>query len=259
MGAAPEIRVPEDSAELAREAADLVVWVGEQALAADGRFRVALSGGRTPRDLYATLTSPAFARRLDWSRVEFYFGDERCVPPDHPDSNFGLAETALFRPLGIAPSQIFRMRGEAEPPEAGAAEYEALLRQRFGGAGAWPRFDLVLLGLGEDGHTASLFPGTPAADERARWVAVGRAPAGTLHRLTLTLPVLNQARTVLFLASGVAKAPVVRAILEGPERGAARYPAGLVRPEQGRLIWLLDRPAAAALTIIRQHLDSREE
>lgn len=258
MGAAPEIRVCEDADDLAHEAADLFVWAGRQAIAASGRFRVALSGGRTPRDLYAALRDPALAGQLDWSRVEFFFGDERGVPPDHPESNFALADEGLFQPLRIPAERVVRMPGETTPAEAAAAEYETRLRRAFGDE-PWPRFDLVLLGLGEDGHTASLFPGTAALQERTKWVTAGLAPTGVRSRITLTVPVLNRARTVLFLVTGAAKAPIVRVLLEGPGREAARYPASLIRPESGRLIWLLDRAAASELTIIRQGLDSHEE
>lgn len=264
MGA-PELRILNDSTELAGEAAELFVWLGKQAIEQGGRFRMALSGGSTPRMLYATLASQAFSGQLDWKRVEFYFGDERCVPPDHPESNFKMAEETLFGPLKIAPEQIFRMKGEAKPDEA-AREYETLIRERFGVAPtAWPSFDLILLGLGEDAHTASLFPDSPALGEQGRLVVANQSPKGVKNRLTLTAAAINQAQTVVFLVSGASKAEAVSAVLE--ERGrrelqgadAARVPARLIRPVKGRLIWLLDRAAAAGLTIAKQGIVSHEE
>src|SRR5207249_5318452 len=164
------------------EAAELFVWLGEQTMAASGRFRVALSGGTTPKGLYAALAGPDFSTKLAWPRVDFYFGDERCVPPDHPDSNFDMANQTLFRPLKIQPEQIFRMSGEDDRPERAALQYEELLRKEFSVlAPARPSFDLVLLGLGEDGHTASLFPGMQAMNERERLVVATTAPQGGKH------------------------------------------------------------------------------
>lgn len=260
MNAGPEIHVLESGRELAEEAADLLVWLGKQTIQAGGRFRVALAGGSTPRALYEALTAPGMAGQLDWTQVECFFGDERCVPPDHAESNYGMANETLFRPLGIDQSRIFRMRGEATDHEQAAREYEALLRRQFEtGPHAWPCFDLILLGLGEDGHTASLFPGTTALDERTRLVAVGCSPKGIAQRLTLTLPVVNQARTVVFLVSGSSKASVAKVVLEGPQAGGSRLPAQLIRPEQGRLIWFLDQAAAAELTLSKQRLVSHEE
>ncbi|MBM4125235.1 MAG: 6-phosphogluconolactonase, partial [Nitrospira sp.] len=168
----------DDSTELAREAAELFVWLGREAIKAGGRFCVALSGGSTPRALHGILAGAAFSEQLDWRRVSFFFGDERCVPPDHPESNFAMAEETLFRPLKIAPGQIHRMRGEADPDEAARA-YEMAVCEQFGvQPPVWPSFDLVLLGLGEDGHTASLFPGTSALEERTRMVVPTQSPKG---------------------------------------------------------------------------------
>lgn len=260
MSVAPEIRIMTDSQELAYEAAELFVWLGEQAMAASGRFRVALSGGTTPKGLYAALASQDFSTKLAWPRVDFYFGDERCVPPDHPGSNFGMANETLFRPLKIQPEQVFRMSGEDNHPERGALQYEELLRKEFQApAPAWPSFDLVLLGLGEDGHTASLFPGTQALDEREKLVVATTAPQGVKNRLTLTAPVINSARTIVFLVSGGSKANAVRLVLEDPGQSDRRIPAKLIRPETGRLIWLLDRTAASELTIAKQGVVSHEE
>lgn len=258
MGAA-ELRILEDGEELAREAADFVVWAGEQALSGAGTFRLALAGGSTPKALYALLAGSALARKLDWRRVSVFFGDERCVPPDHPDSNFRMANEMLIAPLDLPRERVFRMRGEDEPERA-ARDYEDCLRKEFGTAPpAWPRFDLILLGLGEDGHTASLFPGTPALGERQRLVVPNRAPKGVAQRLTFTAPLINHAQTVVFLVSGANKAPAVKTVLEERAADGTRFPAKLIQPEQGRLIWFLDHAAAGELTIEQQRIVSHEE
>ncbi len=249
MPGAPDIRIAQDQDAWATEAADLIHELGEQAGRTHGRFLLALSGGRTPERLYRTLASAPFAGRFDWSRTTFLFSDERCVPPDHPDSNFGLAREALFRPLGISPDRIYRMEGERTDPDRAARDYENRLRSACGTSPErLPRLDLVLLGLGRDGHTASLFPGNDAVRERDRAVTVGQAPSGPSARLTLTLGVINRASVVLFLVTGPDKARIVRTVLEPDTDADRRLPAALVKPEEGRLIWLLDRPAAAELT-----------
>ena len=257
MALAPEAHVFQDPAELAAEAADLFLWLAEQAISARGRFIVALSGGTTPKTVYSTLA--AARTKLDWSHVLFFFGDERCVPPSHEESNFLMAQTSLFRPLHIPDAQIFRMKGEGEPDIA-SRDYETVMRRTFGpSSDDWPRFDLILLGLGPDGHTASLFPGTVALEERNKWVVPGLAPTGIRQRLTLTLPVINHADVVLFLVAGVGKAGIARDVLEPPSSEATPYPASLVHPIAGRLLWFLDRAAASELTMTKQHLSSREE
>lgn len=258
MGAA-ELRILENGEELAREAADFVVWAGEQAIQNAGAFRLALSGGSTPKALYALLAGTGLVQRLDWRRVVVFFGDERCVPPDHADSNFRMANEALIKPLNIPQDCIFRMHGEDEPGQA-ARRYEESLRKEFGApAPAWPRFDLILLGLGDDGHTASLFPGTPALGEQKRLVVPNQAPQGAKQRLTFTVPLINQAHTVVFLVSGKSKAPALRAVLEDRAADNKKFPAKLIQPENGRLIWFLDHAAAAELTVEKQRVVSHEE
>lgn len=250
MSVHPEIHILDhDGVQWAAEAARLMLALRQQAVTLRGRFWVALSGGRTPEQLYHQLVSISYAARNEWSSTHFFFSDERCVPPDHPDSNYHLAEQALFRPLNIPGNRIHRMKGERPDPAAAAEEYEELLRREMNAAPAdWPHFDLVLLGVGNDGHTASLFPGTDALHEQRRWVTVGRAPVNPSTRLTLTLGVINEATVVLFLASGESKAPILKTILEPMQEPDRQLPAARVRPERGRLIWLLDRPAAAKLT-----------
>jgi 6-phosphogluconolactonase len=258
MGSA-ELRILDDGEELAREAADFVVWAGEQAVQGTGTFRLALSGGSTPKALYALLAGPALARRMDWRHVALFFGDERCVPPDHADSNFRMATDTLLKPLKISQDRVFRMKGEDEPDQA-ARQYEEQMRKEFNvQVPAWPRFDLILLGLGDDGHTASLFPGTPALNEQKRLVVPNQAPQGITQRLTFTAPLINQAHVVVFLVSGRSKAPALKAVLEDRAADSRKFPAKLIQPENGRLIWFLDRAAAAELTIEKQRVVSHEE
>ena len=249
MAGSKEIRIAQDQAEWAAAAATLVYEVGRQAVRNHDRFFLALSGGSTPERLYHRLVDPQSADRFDWSGSTFFFSDERCVPPDHPDSNFNLANRTFFRPLNIGADHIHRMRGEIPDPDLAARDYEQLLRTVVGSLEeGWPRLDLVLLGLGNDGHTASLFPGTAAVTEFQRWVTVGRAPSAPQTRLTLTLGVINRATVVVFLVTGAAKARIVKTILEPGKDADRQLPAAQVHPKTGRLIWLLDRAAAAELT-----------
>ncbi len=248
MPRTPEIHTFTDAQKLIRAAADLFIQLGQQAIADRARFLVALSGGSTPKALYSVLASSEYARQLDWGKVHFLFGDERAVPPTHADSNFALANTMLFTPLRIPATQVHRIRGE-DPPEIAATQYEDTLRRLTATRSAqWPVLDLVLLGMGDDGHTASLFPGTPAVTEQTRWVVPGHSPQGTRHRITLTLGVINHASVILFLVTGLNKAKVVQAVTGGRASDPAPYPAALVRSETGRLLWYLDRAAASELT-----------
>ena len=239
------MKILEGTEALTREAAEQFIVLAAKAQQHHHPFVVALSGGTTPAALYRALSSLLYRTQVDWLNIEFFFGDERAVPPDHPDSNFRLASESLFRPAGIPSGQIHRMRAEMEDLNAAAELYSREL-----GPSATkdlPRFDLVLLGLGPDGHTASLFPNSAVLEERTRWVVpIFDSPKPPPRRLTLTLPVLNAARQVIFLVSGKDKAPAVREVLKGkaPE---VQYPAKLVRPGPGRIIWLLDQEAASLL------------
>ncbi len=240
------VRVAPDALALARLAAGEVVCRAEAAVAERGRFALALAGGSTPRALYALLADPGepFRARVPWERTEVFFGDERHVPPDHPDSNYGMARAALLAEVPLRAESVHRIRGELEAAAA-AAEYEAELRRALGpGDPAPPRLDLALLGLGADGHTASLFPGSPALLEASRLVVAPWVEHLRHHRITLTLPMLRAARAAAFLVSGAGKASRVADVLEG---AGASLPAGLVRPAEGDLLWLLDAPAAALL------------
>jgi 6-phosphogluconolactonase len=240
-----DICIVEHDEKLASEVADFFI---QSAGEVENRpFRVALSGGSTPSKLYRLLAGDR-ANRVKWPHVQFYFGDERCVPPDHAESNFKLANDALFQPLGIEATQIFRIEGEAGQPDQAARRYEETIRQQFGTSPAWPRFDLIFLGLGDDGHTASLFPGSPALDEKIRAVVVSESPRGVTHRITFTAPLINHARSIVFMVAGLQKAPAVRAVLEDDTVNATHYPAKLIQPVEGHLICYLDRAAASALT-----------
>lgn len=245
MGSDPTVRVLDDSEALAEAAARLVADAAAAAVAARGRFTLALAGGETPRATYARLATPPVSERVDWRRTWVFFGDERGVPPEHPDSNYGMARATLLAQVPVPPSQVHRLRGETEDPEAAAAEYAKTLAATFGTRrGEVPRFDLVLLGLGVDGHTASLFPGSPVLKEIFRTVvAVHAAAAAVPQRLTLTLPVFNAAARVIFLVAGAEKAKVVKAVLAD----RVLLPAAMIRPDSGELVWLLDRAAAALL------------
>jgi 6-phosphogluconolactonase len=249
MTSRTEVRIHQDGREWVREACDCLRSVSDEAIRSQGRVLIALSGGSTPKALYQSLASPEWRGRFEWDQMVFFFGDERCVPPDHPESNYGMTQAVMFLPLGIKPEQVHRMRGELGDPAIAAREYEQTLRNVTGcPSPAIPRLDVILLGLGDDGHTASLFPGTTAVCERTDLVAVGRAPRGIVSRLTLTLGVINQASVVLFLVAGGGKAPIVRAVLEPRSDTERNFPAALVRPEAGRLIWLIDQSAAAGLS-----------
>ena len=238
---APELRVFESAQELAAGAALEVVACLRAALDERGRATLVLAGGSTPRALYQRVAAEPLRSELAWERVELFFGDERCVPPDDAHSNYRMARESLLEPLGIAPERVHRMRGELGPVE-GARAYAEELRQAF--APDPPRFDLVLLGMGADGHTASLFPGD-AAVRSDLLAAPARAPAPPTHRITLTLPVLNAARIVLFLVSGSDKSTALARVLDLAAKEPP--PASLVRPSHGRLLWHVDRAAAALL------------
>jgi 6-phosphogluconolactonase len=238
-----EISVLPDAAALAEAGAREFSRAASDALDDRGIFRVVLAGGSTPRALYTRLTRAPFRRSIRWDRVRFFFGDERCVPPDHERSNYRMARETLFDPLKIPARHVLRMKGEEDPTRA-AREYERAIRRQFSGRPA--RFDLILLGLGHDGHTASLFPSTAALAERRRLVAANSVPKFSEWRLTLTFRALNAARRVVFLVSGSEKAGVAAKILN-KRRGYRDLPASAVSPRRGTLLWLLDEAAASKL------------
>lgn len=245
------VRVFKDAEELNAAAAGHITEAAIGAVAERGRFLLVLSGGATPRGVYARLASE-YAERIDWTRVHVFWGDERCVAPDHPQSNYGMANESLLRLVELPATNGHRIRGE-EPPERAAMMYDRELAEFFraatpGHLGSEPAFDLVLLGVGEDGHTASLFPGSPAL-QATGWAAPARAPesAAVAGRVTLTLPAINSATECLFLVAGAAKRDVVQQILSSPadaeDGGSPPLPAARVRP-RGRSLWFLDAKAA---------------
>jgi len=233
------------------EAARRFVAVAAQSVRESGRFGVALAGGSTPRRLYELLATPEYADRVDWTRTQVFWGDERCVPPDDPASNYHLARAALLDRVPLPEANVHRIRGEDAPARAAAA-YEWELRVAFRTPDGPPsvqrerRLDLVLLGLGSNGHTASLFPGLAAVRERERWVMAEHVADLTTCRITLTPPVLNAAAQVVFLVSGVEKAATLQRVLEGPMEPDA-LPAQVIAPSHGVLTWLVDAAAAGEL------------
>jgi 6-phosphogluconolactonase len=241
----PEIRIQPNLAVLSAAAAEIIVQSARQAISKRGRFSLSLSGGSTPRSLYSLLAQPEYIHRIDWSRVDLFWGDERCVPPQHPDSDYGMARAALLDLLPVnARPAIYRMEGEIEPIIA-AERYENVLRTYFASeSGA--SFDLLLLGIGEDGHTASLFPHTPAIHASSQWVVAHFVPKLAAFRLTLTPPILNRSRMVLFLASGLNKAAILAKVIYG-ERNPDELPSQVIDPSAGKLIWLIDQDAASQL------------
>ena len=217
----------------------------EAAVEARGRFVVALAGGETPRRLYEALAGDDF-QALPWASVVVCFGDERAVPPDHPESNHRMAREALLDRVPIQASNVHAIPTDLDPPKAGAAAYEQTLRALFGDEAAWPAFDLVLLGLGADGHTASIFPGSPALEPGDAWVMAPHVASLSARRYTLTLPALAHARELVFLVAGAAKAEAVRDALE-PAPGAPASPARRVSEAHGKALWLLDKAASRRL------------
>ncbi|MHB8874465.1 MAG: 6-phosphogluconolactonase [Myxococcaceae bacterium] len=238
-----EVRIAEDAAGAARLAAAEVKQVLAAAAHSPRPFALALSGGNAPRLLYRSLAE-APAGVIPWERIHLFWGDERCVPPDDPASNYAMAQETLLSRVPVPPGNVHRVLSELRPPERAAAAYEETLRSFFGEEGQWPSFDLALLGVGADGHTASLFPGHPALDERVRWVSAVHSPtASPSWRITLTLPVLSQSRRVFFLVAGSEKAQVTGEILGDPDRAARPLPAARVQARE-QLIWFVSRDAA---------------
>lgn len=243
------VSIHPDVDSLSRAAAEEFVELGRASIRARGRFTAVLSGGSTPRRMYEFLAARPLRDGIDWSRVEVFWGDERGVPPDHPDSNFHLASSALLERVPIAARHIHRIRAEASDRDAAARGYQMEIARAFevDPGGVPPSFDLLLLGMGGDGHTASLFPGGEAILERRRWaVGVDAPQRPPPSRITLTPPILNRAREIRVLVAGQDKAATLRAVLQGP-REPTRTPVQRIEPEDGRMIWLVDDAAASKL------------
>jgi 6-phosphogluconolactonase len=243
-GETTRLLIFDDAEALARAAAERFIEIADESARARGRFSVALSGGSTPLRIYALLAGDELKARVDWSKAHVFFGDERCVPPDDDASNFRAAHDALLSRVNVPTENIHRMIGEGDAV-ANARLYEDELRAYFGDA-AFPRFDLVMLGLGEDGHTASLFPGTPALEKNSEWVVANWVENIAAYRLTLSAPVINNAAHVMFVVVGAGKAERLNEVLNGV-REPRRLPAQLIRPVGGTLEWFIDRRAASKI------------
>ena len=243
-----EYIVEPDSAALAQRTARHFVEIAEQAVAHRGRARIAISGGSTPKAAFHLLADPTqpWLERMPWDKLDLYWVDERTVPPDHPDSNYRMTKEAMLDFVPLKPEQIHRMEGELDP-EVAAARYESLLRNTFRLEGAeTPRFDLIGLGMGDDGHTASIFPHTDAIHEMGRLVTANQVPQKDTWRITLTWPVINQGSSVFFLIGGKNKEELVKEVFTGP-RDPERLPSQLIWPASGILTLILDKDAAALL------------
>lgn len=230
--------------QLAIVAAERFVECAEEVLRESDRFCVVLAGGNTPRRVYQLLASEPFNSRLDLSKVHLFFGDERAVPSDHPDSNYAMVYETLISRVAIPARNVHRIAGEGDVSE-NARQYESHLRSFFDGQ-LWPRFDLVLLGMGEDGHTASLFPNSAALKEHSRWVLATRNEQSGQDRITLTVPVFNHARRVMFLVVGDKKAQRLKEVLR-PQSASDQLPAQRIKPTNGVIEWLVDAEAASLL------------
>lgn len=241
------IRICDDPEALAEAAADFALDCYSAAVEDHGYFAAALPGGSTPRAMFERLAASENAQHLGWSKVHVFWGDERPVPPDHPDSNYRMAKDSLLDHVRLPSSNVHRISGELEPTLA-AAEYEQTLRSFFAARAGKVRFDLILLGMGDDGHTASLFPGTAALEESERLVVANHIPKLDTWRITLTVPVINDAAQVAFVVAGESKAAIVKRVLKGPHQ-PHELPSQMIQPLNGSLIWLLDRAAASELDL----------
>lgn len=239
-----QVQVFSDLEKISHKAAQMFVNISRNCIASQRKFSAALSGGSTPRRLYTLLSSDQYRNEVYWPSVHFFWADERCVPKEHEESNFKTAFDRLLSKVPIPDENIHRIRGE-EDPDKGARDYEEDVRKFFGISGS-PMFDLVILGMGEDGHTASLFPGSKSLDERVRLALPVYLEKPNWNRITLTLPVLNNAAQIIYLVAGRSKAAVLSEILGGGHK-KDDYPAGLINPTHGRLVWLLDREASSKL------------
>lgn len=238
-----EIRILKTAPDLFEAAAAEFAAQAAEAVRANGRFTVALSGGSTPRTLYSLLATKP---NIPWDRICIFWGDERHVPPDQPESNYRMANEALLSKVPVRPENIFRIHAEEKDAAVAALQYEQTLTDFFHlSPGQFPHFDLIFLGVGPDGHTASLFPGTSALNENQRLVVANWVPKFNTYRITFTFPVLNAAACVMFLTSGADKAAILHEVLEN---SSADLPSQKVCPANGKLIWLVDEPAASTLS-----------
>ncbi len=239
---APEIKIVEDLPALYRAGAQEFSRCAGEAIARSGRFTVALSGGSTPKGVYSLLAADP---NLPWDKIHIFFGDERHVPPTDPESNYRMAQESLLSRVPVPPQNVHRMAAELDA-SAAAHQYETELRSFFQAApSGWPRFDLIMLGMGPDGHTASLFPGSTALNENSRWVVANWVEKFHTYRITFTFPVLNHAAAVMFLVAGEDKSDTLKKVLQSQPQDA--YPCQGVQPVNGRLLWIVDKTAAKLL------------
>src|SRR2546421_5896731 len=241
-----QISIYPDTNTLSREAAQFIVRLANEAIVTHGRFTIALSGGSTPKVLYSLLGDEPYRSQIDWAQVDIFWSDERCVPPDSEESNYHLAQQVLLNKIPIPASQVHRMPADQPDRDIASQAYTEEMQRTFGTNGI-PNFDLIQLGMGPEGHTASLFPHQPSLHEQQRLVMSVSVPKPPPPRLTFTPPILNAARHVLFLVTGSEKADAVQAVLEGPYQ-PDEYPAQIVRPTNGEVTWMLDTAAAGKLT-----------
>jgi 6-phosphogluconolactonase len=248
-----EINVEEDIQALSRSVAEVIVAAITATLKTKPVFSMVLSGGSTPRHLYGLLATDFPSKeQLPWEKIHFFWGDERHVPPDHHESNYLMAVECMLSRLPVPPSNIHRIKSEISDASQVARQYEQEIANFFDlKAGQMPRFDCILLGMGPDGHTASLFPQTTALDEQKRFVAANWVESFQAHRITLTFPVLNNAESIIFLVSGEDKAETLKMVLEG-EKSPKRLPAQMIEPVHGKLLWFIDQAAARELNVASQ-------
>jgi len=238
------IHVFKNPAELSKTAAELFAQAAREAVRENGRFTVALTGGSSPVQLYTLLTQKPYVNQIPWEKLFVFWGDERWVPLTDDRSNYKMALDTLLSKVPVLPSQIYPMWSKEASPEEFAQQYENQLHQQFNNSA--PQFDLILLGMGDDGHTASLFPGTSVLEEKDKWVQAYFLEPQQMHRITLTAPLINQAKKILFLTYGEKKAHALYEVLEG-ERNPTKYPSQLIQPQQGETRWLVDDAAAKKL------------
>ena len=241
------IRILKNLDQVSATAAEEIIQIAKDAIEKRGVFRIALSGGSTPKTLYTKLSSDDFKKQMSWKSTHFFWSDERTVPPDHPDSNYRMARETMFKHVDVSESQIHRIHAEVEDPNRAAEEYEKEIRQHFNVVSDVPQFDLILLGMGSDGHTASLFPGTEALNEQRRLVVSNWVSKFNTYRITFTVPLINQAASVMFMVCGDDKAATLKAVLEGPYDPEV-YPSQFIKPE-GELIWFVDQAAGKLLEL----------
>ena len=242
-----QIAIYPDIDTISQQAAVYVARIAREAIVTRGRFTIALSGGNTPKKLYSLLAAEPYSSQIDWQLVDIFWSDERCVPPDDPESNYNMAHEVMLSRLSIPVAQVHRIPADRENRDAASLDYTRDMQRVFSTNGI-PEFDLIQLGMGPEGHTASLFPHQPSLHEKQRLVMPVSVPKPPPDRLTFTPPILNAARNILFLATGADKADALHAVIEGPAN-SDEYPAQVVRPPNGEVTWMVDSAIAQKLSI----------